>query len=419
MFIDQAEISIKAGDGGSGAVSFFTARYVPNGGPDGGDGGKGGDIIVEASNALSTLIDYKYVKKYKAESGIRGGSGRKAGKSGNDLIFKVPCGTIIKNQAGQIVADLVKDGTRKVLLKGGRGGQGNIHFATSRRQSPHFSQRGEITKEYKIILELKLLADVGIIGFPNVGKSTLLSVISDAKPKIANYHFTTLTPSLGVVKFQDYSFVAADIPGIIEGASEGAGLGHRFLRHIERTRLLVHVIDISEYEGRSASEDYKMVNNELSKFLPELANLPQVIALNKSDLLNDTQKTEKFKKECGVNQTHLISGATRQGIDNLLLDIVTKLKTIPKAEIEREAETGLELEEENTFSIEMLDDGYYFLSGRMIENLARNAVISDPDSLAYFQRALKERGINKALKDKGIKNGDFVRVLDTEFEWVD
>ena len=419
MFIDQAQIVIKAGNGGDGKVSFFTARYVPNGGPDGGDGGKGGDIVFVADRNLNTLIDFKYKRFYKAESGIRGDTGRKFGKSGQDLIIKVPCGTVIKTLDGKIIADLVKDTQKKIILQGGRGGRGNAKFASSKRQAPHFAQRGEITKEYTVTLELKLIADVGIIGYPNAGKSTLLSVISQAKPKIANYPFTTLSPSLGVVKFGDYSFVAADIPGIIEGAAQGLGLGHQFLKHIERTRLLIHLVDISEIEGRNAVDDYNTVNKELAGFLDKLAELPQITVLNKADILVDADKVQDFKQKTNLDEVLLISAATRQGIDKLLAVCSEKLKQLPAPELEQEPETDLETPDDNTYEIEELEDGYYLVSGKMVDNLARNVVLSDPDSLAYFQRSLNELGINKALKDKGIKNGNTVRMLDAEFEWYD
>ena len=419
MFIDQAQIVIKAGNGGDGKVSFFTARYVPNGGPDGGDGGKGGDIVFVADRNLNTLIDFKYKRFYKAESGIRGDTGRKFGKSGQDLIIKVPCGTVIKTLDGKIIADLVKDTQKKIILQGGRGGRGNAKFASSKRQAPHFAQRGEITKEYTVTLELKLIADVGIIGYPNAGKSTLLSVISQAKPKIANYPFTTLSPSFGVVKFGDYSFVAADIPGIIEGAAQGLGLGHQFLKHIERTRLLIHLVDISEIEGRNAVDDYNTVNKELAGFLDKLAELPQITVLNKADILVDADKVQDFKQKTNLDEVLLISAATRQGIDKLLAVCSEKLKQLPAPELEQEPETDLETPDDNTYEIEELEDGYYLVSGKMVDNLARNVVLSDPDSLAYFQRSLNELGINKALKDKGIKNGNTVRMLDAEFEWYD
>ncbi|NLC17210.1 MAG: GTPase ObgE [Clostridiales bacterium] len=419
MFIDQATIVIKAGNGGDGKVSFFTARYVPDGGPDGGDGGKGGDIIFVADKNLNTLLDFKYNRHFRAENGKNGETNKKTGKSGQDLIIKVPMGTIIKNQEGKIVADLVYDGQRKVLLKGGRGGRGNAKFATSRRRAPRFAQRGEITKEYVVTLELKLIADVGIIGYPNVGKSTLLSVISQAKPKIADYPFTTLSPSLGVVRYQDYFFVAADIPGIIEGAAQGAGLGHQFLRHIERTRLLLHVVDISEIEGRNAVDDYNIVNQELKNFLDKLADLPQIVVLNKADILQDQTKVEQFKKATNLDDAVLISAATRQGINRLLAITADKLKKLPVPDLQFEPEAELEDLEDNAFQVEVLEKGYYVVSGKMIENLARNVVLSEPDSLAYFQRALKELGIDQALKEKGIQNGDTVLMLDTEFEWFD
>ncbi|HEY8418861.1 MAG TPA: GTPase ObgE [Clostridia bacterium] len=419
MFIDRATISIKAGNGGDGKVSFFTARFFPNGGPNGGDGGKGGDIVFVADKNINTLLDFKYNRFYRAEDGQRGETNNKTGKSGQDLIIKVPMGTVIKNQAGKVVADLVYDGQRVTLLKGGRGGKGNAKFASARRQAPRFAQSGEKTKEYKVTLELKLIADVGIIGYPNVGKSTLLSVISQAKPKIADYPFTTLSPSLGVVKYQDYSFVAADIPGIIEGAAEGAGLGHQFLRHIERTRLLLHVIDISEYEGRSAIEDYNIVNKELKNFLERLAQLPQIVALNKADLLQDESKVEEFKKATNVQDVVLISAATRQGIDKLLALTAQKLKELPIPDIQFEPETVLDDLEDNTYNIEVLEKGYFAITGRMIENIARNVVLSDTDSLAYFQNSLKKLGIYQALKEKGIQEGDTVLILDTEFEWYD
>lgn len=420
MLIDKANIVIKAGNGGDGRVSFYTAKYIPNGGPNGGDGGKGGDIVFVADSGMNTLLDYKYNRFFRAENGERGDVNNRSGKSGKDLIIRVPCGTIIKEKStGKIIADMYYHGQRQTVCRGGRGGLGNSHFANPRRQAPNFAQKGEITKEYEVTLELKLIADVGIIGYPNAGKSTLLSVISDAKPKIADYHFTTLSPILGVVRAGEDSFVAADIPGLIEGASEGVGLGHQFLRHIERTRLLVHLVDISESEGRSAVDDYYMINSELEKYLPALKDLPQIVVLSKADLLQDSGKVDEFKKAIGLEDVMVISSITNKGVKELINKIAHKLRDLPKPEpFITEAQEILDLEE-NTFYIDKVGSDYFVLSGKMVENIARNVNLDDPESVLYFQKALDASGINKALREKGIKDGDTVKVLEMEFEYYE
>ncbi len=422
MFVDYTKIIIKSGDGGNGAVSFRREKYVAAGGPDGGDGGKGGDIIFEVDPDSNTLIDFRYNRKFKAKNGENGSGAHKYGKSADDLIVKVPKGTVVKDaETGEIIADLSKDGQRKVILPGGRGGKGNSHFATSTRQVPRFAQDGEKGIEKEVILELKSLADVGLIGFPNVGKSTILSKVTAATPKIANYHFTTIYPNLGVVKTEyGDSFVIADIPGVIEGASEGVGLGLQFLRHIERTRLLLHIIDCSGIEGRDPVEDYKVINKELEKYSEKLAKRKQIIVANKTDIAQDDNGIKALEQLAKKEKLEFfkISAATGEGLRELFNHVSEVLKTLPKEElIEYDERKVYTLKEENEgFEVEV-KDGEYIVSGPAVEKLMGRINIGDNESMAYFQRNLENLGINAKLRELGIKEGDTVKILDWEFEW--
>lgn len=424
MFIDYAKIYAGAGKGGNGAVSFRREKYIAAGGPDGGDGGKGGDIYFEVDSDTNTLIDFRYKKKFKAENGNNGEGARKFGKSGEDLYIKVPIGTIVKDaKTGEILADMAEKGQKTLVLKGGRGGKGNTHFATSTRQAPRFSQGGEEGEEKELILELKLLADVGLIGFPSVGKSTILSVVTAATPKIADYHFTTLEPNLGVVK-PEYgdSFVMADIPGLIEGASEGTGLGIQFLRHIERTRLLLHVIDVSASEGRNPVEDYYVINKELEKYSEKLAKRKQIIVANKIDSMQDEklyEDLEKLAKEKNL-EIFKISAATGQGVKELMHEVSKVLKTLPKEQlVEVSTERKVyKLEEEEPYTITK-KDGMYIVDGPAIRELMRKVNMEDNESLYYFQKRLEEMEVNKKLKEAGVVEGDTVKVFDYLLEWED
>ena len=422
MFTDYVKISAKAGNGGDGAVSFRREKYVAAGGPDGGDGGRGGNVYFEVDPDTNTLIDFRYQKKFKAENGKNGEGANRYGKSGEDLTIKVPLGTVIKDAAtGKVLADLSEKGQRKLLLAGGRGGKGNSHFATSTRQAPRFSQEGEKGEEKELILELKLLADVGLIGFPNVGKSTLLSVVTDATPKIADYHFTTLEPNLGVVKGEyGDSFVIADIPGIIEGASEGVGLGIQFLRHIERTRLLLHVIDVSGIEGRNPVQDFETINAELKKYSEKLSKRKQIIVANKVDSMQDEnlyKGLEELAKKKNL-EIYKISAATKQGIKELMKRISEILKTLPKEDlIEIEQQPKVYTLEETEDVTVKKEDGIYIISGRVIEKLMRTVNLEDNESLHYFHKRLNELGVNEKLKQLGIKDGDTVQISDWELEW--
>lgn len=424
MFVDYTKIIIKSGDGGNGAVSFRREKYVAAGGPDGGDGGKGGDIYFAVDPDSNTLIDFRYNRKFKAKNGENGSSGHKYGKSGEDLIIKVPKGTVVKDaESGKIIADLSEDDEKKLILPGGRGGKGNSHFATATRQVPRFAQDGEKGIEKEVILELKLLADVGLIGFPNVGKSTLLSRVTAATPKIANYHFTTLFPNLGVIKteFGD-SFVIADIPGVIEGASEGVGLGLQFLRHIERTRLLLHIIDCSGSEGRDPVSDFEIINNELKKYSEKLSQRKQIIVASKIDVMQDESGYKKLEKMAKAKNIKIfkISAVTGEGIKELFSYVSKVLKSLPKENlIDFEDKVVYTLEEEKQgFSIEV-SNGEFIVTGPAIEKLMGRINIGDNESMAYFERNLRELGINDALKEKGIKEGDTVKFLDWEFEWYE
>ena len=424
MFVDYTKIFIKSGDGGNGAVSFRREKYVAAGGPDGGDGGKGGSIYFEVDPDSNTLIDFRYNRKFKARNGENGSGAHKYGKSGEDLIIKVPKGTIVKDaETGKVIADLSKDGQRELILSGGRGGKGNSHFATSTRQAPRFAQDGEKGIEKEVILELKLLADVGLIGFPNVGKSTLLSRVTAATPKIANYHFTTIHPNLGVVKTEyGDSFVLADIPGVIEGASEGVGLGIQFLRHIERTRLLLHVIDCSGSEGRNPVNDFCVINKELKNYSEKLSTRKQIIVADKVDILQDEtlyKELEKMAKDKGI-EIFKISAVTGEGVRELFNHVSEVLKTLPKEElIDFEDRVVYTLEDEkNKFDVEIID-GEFIVTGPAIEKLMGRINIGDNESMAYFERNLNELGINDKLRELGIKEGDTVKFLDWEFEWFD
>lgn len=424
MFVDYTKIIIKSGDGGNGAVSFRREKYVAAGGPDGGDGGKGGNIFFEVDPDSNTLIDFRYNRKFKAQNGENGSGAHKYGKSGEDLIVKVPKGTIVKDaETGKVIADLSEDGQRELILPGGRGGRGNSHFATSTRQAPRFAQDGEKGIEKEVILELKLLADVGLIGFPNVGKSTLLSRVTAATPKIANYHFTTIYPNLGVVKTEyGDSFVLADIPGVIEGASEGVGLGIQFLRHIERTRLLLHVIDCSGSEGRSPAQDFKIINEELRNYSEKLSKRKQIIVANKLDIMQDEtgyKELEELAKKEDI-EIFKISAVTGEGIKELFNHVSNVLKTLPKEDlIEVEERVVYTLNDEDKgFDVEVID-GEFIVTGPAIEKLMGRINIGDNESMAYFERNLNELGINDKLREMGVKEGDTVKFLEWEFEWFD
>ena len=419
MFVDKAKIYIKSGNGGNGCTSFYTEKYVPDGGPDGGDGGKGGDVIFTVDERLNSLTDFRYEQHFRAANGENGSSRFCHGKNAPDLIVKGPRGTIIRDaETGKIIADMYEEDATVTVLKGGFGGKGNARFKSSRRKAPRFSQTGEVTDEHAVTLELKTIADVGLVGYPNVGKSTLLSVISSAKPKIANYHFTTLSPNLGVVKRYDGAFVVADIPGLIEGAGDGVGLGTEFLRHVDRTRLIVHVVDISGSEGRDPVADYRTINAELKKYDKRLASLPQIVALNKADLLCDDEAVKNFRRHVR-KPIFLISGATHQGVDKLLDAVYEKLQTLPASEKLDYEPFEYERRDTTGFEVTRDDDGGFDVSGGLVDELARNVVLDSYDSFRYFQKKLKETGVIKALRKAGAKDGDTVRVLDIEFEYVE
>ncbi len=422
MFIDYVKIKVKAGNGGDGCIAFRREIYVANGGPNGGDGGKGGDVYLVVDTGVNTLLDFRYNKKFEAENGTHGEGSNCTGKSGKDLIIKVPIGTIVKDlEKDKIIADLSKPEDKFLLVKGGKGGRGNQHFATSTRQAPRFAEQGIEGESRELSLELKSIADVGLIGFPNVGKSTLISTVSKARPKIANYHFTTLEPSLGVVKSKSgQSFIMADIPGIIEGASDGVGLGLKFLKHIERTRLLLHVIDISGTEGRIPVEDFKVINKELEQYSDKLASRKQIVVGSKSDVIQDQDAVEDLKKLCKKEglQYLEISSATRLGLEELIEVIAKELEKLPKeqfVEIEEEVE---ELKE-NTWKVTKIDDTSYEVSGERVELLMRRVNIFDIESRLYMQKVLKEMGITDELRKKGIKDGDTVSICGFEFDYDD
>ncbi len=424
MFTDYVKIVVKSGNGGDGAVSFRREKYVAAGGPDGGDGGKGGDVYFTVDPDSNTLVDFRYKKKFKAEDGKNGEGGHRYGRGGDDLYIKVPLGTLIKDaETGKILADLCKPGQTELIFPGGRGGKGNSHFATSTRQAPHFSQGGEKGIEREIILELKLLADVGLIGFPNVGKSTFLSTVTSATPKIADYHFTTLEPNLGVVKSEyGNSFVIADIPGIIEGASQGTGLGLQFLRHIERTRLLLHVIDVSGIEGRNPVDDFNVINNELKSYSEKLSSRTQIIVASKADLIQDETLYNELVKLANDKNMKIfkISAVTGEGVKELLDYVSNILKTLPKEELIdiEEVKKVYTLEEKEEFNITK-EDGVFIVNGPGIERIMRRVNLDDNESMHYFHKCLDKLGVNQALKEAGVQEGDTVRLIDWELEWYD
>ena len=423
MFVDVAKIKIKAGDGGDGAVSFHREKYIASGGPDGGDGGKGGNIVFVADSNLSTLADFRYKRKYLAQKGENGKAARRNGKNAPDLIIHVPIGTLVKDaETGRLMAD-VSTKEPVVVARGGKGGWGNTHFATPTRQTPRFAKPGLPGEEFDVQLELKLLADVGLVGFPNVGKSTLVSVVSQAKPVIANYHFTTITPVLGVVSMgEGSSFVMADIPGLIEGAWEGTGLGHQFLRHVERCRLLVHIVDISGSEGRDPIEDFEIINRELEKFNPELAKRPMLVAGNKCDLATDEQ-IENFKnyvEEKGY-MFFPIMAAIRYDVDPLLNKIQEMLSKLPPIAV-YEAEPVPVVAAENVGRHDVkitVHDGIYFVEGKWLLNVIKSVNFDDYESLNYFQKVLINSGVIDALREAGINEGDTVSIYDLEFDFIE
>ncbi|MBQ9680088.1 MAG: GTPase ObgE [Ruminococcus sp.] len=421
MFVDKAKILIKAGDGGDGAVAFHREKYVASGGPDGGDGGKGGDVIFFADSNLSTLADFRFKRKFEAKKGANGSGGRKYGKAAEDLIVKVPVGTLVRDaETGRIIADL--SGKEPVIVaKGGKGGWGNKHFATPTRQAPRFAKPGMPGEEFEVTLELKLLADVGLVGFPNVGKSTLISVVSQAKPQIANYHFTTINPTLGVVSMGDgVSFVMADIPGLIEGAADGTGLGHQFLRHVERCRLLVHIVDVSGSEARDPKEDFRIINEELEKFNPELAARPMLVVGNKCDLATDEQIAD-FKawvEEQGY-KFFPIMAAIRYDVDPLLKQIVEELSKLPPIKV-YDPEPMPELDEEAFGEVKItVQDGVYMVEGKWLLRVLRGVNFDDYDGLSYFERLLQKSGVIDKLREAGCQEGDTVSIYDLEFDFIE
>ena len=423
MFIDKARIFVKSGNGGNGAVSFRREKYVPAGGPDGGDGGNGASVIFEVDLGLRTLMDFKYQRKYVAEHGEDGSKKRKAGRNGEDLILKVPPGTIIRDEAtGLVIADLKEEGDRAVVAKGGRGGKGNQHFANAVRQAPAFARSGSDGVEKWVVLELKMIADVGLLGFPNVGKSTFLSVVTKAKPKIANYHFTTLTPNLGVVqtKFGE-SFVLADIPGLIEGAAEGVGLGHDFLRHVERTKVLIHIVDISGLEGRDALDDFDKINGELKLYNEKLATRPQVVVANKMDILEDESIFEEFKNELEGRgyKVFKMSAATRQGVDDVIAYVSELLREAEEIELVSEEEMFRpELDEVQDEGLQIdIEDGVYVVTGKSLRRIMYSVNFDDMESLQYFQKAMESQGVFDRLREMGIEDGDTVKIYEIEFEF--
>jgi GTPase len=426
MFVDQVKVYLKAGDGGNGAVAFRREIYEPKGGPAGGDGGNGGDIIFEVDEGLNTLMDFRYKKHFKAKRGENGMGKGMHGKNAEPLVVHVPPGTTVKNLAtGDLIADLTEHKQRAVIAKGGRGGRGNIRFASARNRAPEIAENGEPGEELEVQIELKVLADVGLVGFPSVGKSTLLSVVTKAKPKIADYHFTTLAPNLGVVETSDHrSFVLADLPGLIEGAHLGVGLGHQFLRHIERTRVIVHVIDMSGLEGRDPYQDYLIINEELRQYDQRLEERPQIIVANKMDMPAAKENLEKFKEQYNDEYPIFpISAYTKEGLQPLLSAIADLLETVPKnkfvSEKKEERVIFRHEKEEKPFEITRDPDGAFVLSGGKIEKIFKMTDFSTDESIRRFSRQMRSLGVDEALRQKGAKDGDTVRILDFEFEFVE
>ena len=427
MFVDKVRIHVKGGNGGNGAVSFFRAKYVTNGGPDGGDGGKGGDIIFIADEGMNTLLDFRYKRMFKAQPGQDGGKRNCFGADGEDVIIKVPVGTIIREaNSNKIMADMTENGQKKVLIKGGKGGKGNQHFATPTRQAPRYAERGRTSKEYDLILELKLIADVGLIGFPNVGKSTLLSMVTNANPKIANYHFTTLSPNLGVVRSRwGEDFVMADIPGLIEGASEGIGLGFQFLKHIQRTKVLIHVVDAASTEGRDPVEDIRTIQRELASYDPELLKKPAVIAANKIDVIQ-TEEGEEDPIERLKNtfepeglKVFPVSAASNQGLKELLYHVWQILSTMdPEPTVyEKEYVPEYDLGSNLPYTVEKTDAHLFTVEGPRIEKMLGYTNLDSEKGFTFFQRFLKETGILKELEDLGIEDGDTVKMYGQHFDY--
>lgn len=422
MFVDIAKIKVKAGDGGAGAVSFHREKYVAAGGPNGGDGGKGGDVVFVVDDNLATLADFRYKRKYSAKNGLPGGGDRCHGKNGEDLEIRVPRGTVIREaNSGAVMADMSKT-ERFVVAHGGKGGWGNQHFATPTRQVPRFAKPGIPGEEWEVSLELKLLADVGLLGYPSVGKSSLISVVSQAKPKIGDYHFTTLVPNLGVVSMgEGNSFVIADIPGLIEGASEGIGLGHEFLKHVERCRLLIHIVDVSGHEGRDPKEDFRQINEELVKFNPELAKQPQIVAGNKIDMA-EPEQIEDFKnwvEEQGY-QYFSICAPIKEGTQELMNAVWNKLQELPPIKEYEVEEIPVEsyFKRDDGFKITVVEDGYYLVEASWFPRVLKGIDTEDYESLQYMQRVLEKSGVFNALREKGIQEGDTVSIYNIEFEYV-
>ena len=423
MFVDIAKIKIKGGDGGAGAVAFHREKYVAAGGPDGGDGGKGGDVIFVVDDNLATLADFRYKRKYSAPNGEGGKGGRCNGKKGQDLEIKVPRGTIIREANSKaVMADMSKT-ERFIAAKGGKGGWGNMHFATSTRQVPRFAKPGVPGEEWEVNLELKLLADVGLVGYPSVGKSSLISVVSQAKPKIGDYHFTTLVPNLGVVSMgEGNSFVLADIPGLIEGASEGVGLGHQFLRHVERCRMLIHIVDVSGSEGRDPIDDFEKINEELAKFNPELAQRPMIVAGNKIDMA-EPEQIESFKKYVNDKgyEYYSICAPIMEGTKELMNVTWNMLKDLPPIKEYEAVEIPLDAllpENDMSFKITQEDEGYYLVEAKWFPRVLKGIDVTDYEALQYMQRVLEKSGVFDALREKGIQEGDIVSLYDIEFEYI-
>ncbi len=420
-FTDKVRILIKAGDGGDGMNSFKAYKGKPACGPDGGDGGRGGNVYFVGDKDMTDLFSFRFTSKYFAEKGEMGGTQKCFGKSGADLYIKVPLGTLVRDEeTGRLICDVFADGQTVLVARGGNGGKGNVRFTTARRHAPNFAQKGEKVKQHYVILEMKVIADVGFVGFPNVGKSTLLSKISAARPKIANYHFTTLSPNLGVVQYYEKSFVAADIPGLIEGAAQGAGLGHDFLRHIERTRMLCHVVDISGCEDRNPIEDFQKINAELKEFSEELYKLPQIIVCNKCDVYGAEENLKAFKKKFGRKyKIFPITALTGEGTRALIEGIFDVLATLPPVEpIMPEEEFEYKANDDLNFEIFKDEDGVYVVVGGLVDMLCRNVVLNNPDSMLYFQKVLRLRGVIKALVKAGCQEGDTVSIGEVEFDFI-
>ncbi len=420
-FVDKARITVKAGNGGNGCVSFHREKYVAAGGPDGGDGGSGGSILLQVDDNLSTLMDFRYKRKYTAENGSDGAGSRKTGRDGKSLTIRVPRGTLVRDaETNEIIQDMSGDAPF-VLCRGGKGGWGNAHFATPTRQAPRFAKSGLPGESHDVVLELKLLADVGLVGFPNVGKSTLLSAVSKARPKIANYHFTTLFPNLGVVYVEEgVSFVMADIPGIIEGASEGAGLGHDFLRHIDRCRLLVHVVDVSGSEGRDPAADFDAINAELSQYSPDLAGRPQIVVANKADILADDSLLTALRDhvEALGYPLFVVSAAAHQGVRELIYAIANRLRELPPVAVYAPEYVKRPPKVDTSAPVDItVEDGVYLVEGPWLQRLIANTNFGDYESRMWFDKMLREAGVFQQLEDLGIQDGDLVSMYNLEFEY--